>query len=302
MASSSDRLSFEQLLEDFRSGAALPDVPLLVAATAQLTPSGGFALGHKTTDRAAVIGDAGPRRILEERATVHLIEKSTRNPFSEMLTIGRATNNDIVIHDSEVSKFHAYFKRSGDGLRLHDAGSTNGTKIDGRAIGKEGAAISTHARITLSPTREFMYVAREDVRSWLEAHAKMMPWRGRSTEPRPAEPAAEKDRSRDTTPAGSEVVGSLAIERLGDVLRRAERESWSGVIDVQIGDSRLELTITTGAIAAFLAQGRPGDRDALARALEADTGLFRFRRTESGSTPPVGSPLGPVSQVLKSIR
>jgi hypothetical protein len=55
--------------------------------------------------------------------------KKIQKLFGNMITIGRALNNDVVIADSSISKFHAYFQglESPDTIKLADAGSTNGT-------------------------------------------------------------------------------------------------------------------------------------------------------------------------------
>jgi hypothetical protein len=50
----------------------------------------------------------------------------------DRVTIGRATNNDIVLWHESVSKMHAFFHHDEDvGWVLEDAGSTNGTLADG---------------------------------------------------------------------------------------------------------------------------------------------------------------------------
>ena len=50
--------------------------------------------------------------------------------FPSMITVGRARNNDVVVPDALVSKFHAFFRRLDDGeWALADAGSANGTKV-----------------------------------------------------------------------------------------------------------------------------------------------------------------------------
>ena len=63
------------------------------------------------------------------------VRKTTDN-FPSMITVGRTANNDVVLVDVSVSKFHAHFKTlpSGVALELHDAGSRNGTWADGRAV------------------------------------------------------------------------------------------------------------------------------------------------------------------------
>ncbi len=67
----------------------------------------------------------------------------------ERVTVGRATNNDIVVWHETVSKAHAYFSRGDDGAwRLYDAGSTNGTVADGQVLGGgEGVAIHSGSAI-----------------------------------------------------------------------------------------------------------------------------------------------------------
>lgn len=65
------------------------------------------------------------------------VAKGAGTPFPSMITVGRASNNDIVLKFSQVSKFHAYFtfdprtKRYG----LTDAGSTNGTSLNRKPLG-----------------------------------------------------------------------------------------------------------------------------------------------------------------------
>ena len=51
-----------------------------------------------------------------------------------MITLGRTNNNDLVLPDERVSKFHGYFQPNGAGWTFTDAGSTNGTSIDGSPI------------------------------------------------------------------------------------------------------------------------------------------------------------------------
>jgi len=52
------------------------------------------------------------------------------NAFAQMITIGRAGNNDIEIKGSGVSKFHAYLSRGPGGqVLIVDGGSTFGTLV-----------------------------------------------------------------------------------------------------------------------------------------------------------------------------
>lgn len=48
--------------------------------------------------------------------------------------IGRDTNNDVVINDSEVSRRHARLYMQGGNYVIEDLGSTNGTSVNGQRI------------------------------------------------------------------------------------------------------------------------------------------------------------------------
>jgi pSer/pThr/pTyr-binding forkhead associated (FHA) protein len=52
-----------------------------------------------------------------------------------MVTLGRDPRQDVVISDMSVSRFHAFAKPGPDGaLMLQDAGSTNGTTVNGESV------------------------------------------------------------------------------------------------------------------------------------------------------------------------
>jgi pSer/pThr/pTyr-binding forkhead associated (FHA) protein len=53
------------------------------------------------------------------------------------LRIGRALDNDLVIADSRVSRYHAQIVRDARGPLVRDLGSTNGTAVDGRVVGED---------------------------------------------------------------------------------------------------------------------------------------------------------------------
>src|SRR5438477_7618429 len=52
----------------------------------------------------------------------------------EVITIGRAPDNMIVVDDPSVSGRHAQLELSGDIYRLKDLDSTNGTRVNGIPI------------------------------------------------------------------------------------------------------------------------------------------------------------------------
>src|SRR5512141_229391 len=48
--------------------------------------------------------------------------------------LGRAPNCDIVLNDTKCSRRHATVEDGPDGLVIHDAGSANGTYVNGRRV------------------------------------------------------------------------------------------------------------------------------------------------------------------------
>jgi pSer/pThr/pTyr-binding forkhead associated (FHA) protein len=56
--------------------------------------------------------------------------------FPSMISLGRTPNNDLVVDDAQISKFHASFRFRGSALEVEDAGSANGTYVGRQAITK----------------------------------------------------------------------------------------------------------------------------------------------------------------------
>jgi hypothetical protein len=54
--------------------------------------------------------------------------------FADRITIGRTSNNDIVINDTSVSRLHAYVRHAGGAWMIADAGSKNGSSLLGIAM------------------------------------------------------------------------------------------------------------------------------------------------------------------------
>lgn len=76
-------------------------------------------------------GSARPKLTL---TSVEPLLKSTRNPFADMITVGRAPNNDVCLAVASVSKLHAYFQRDGAKWILRDSNSANGTFVNGSRL------------------------------------------------------------------------------------------------------------------------------------------------------------------------
>src|SRR5213596_1135400 len=60
-----------------------------------------------------------------------VISGTAHELVGDLITIGRAPDNTIVIGDPSVSSRHAQLQRVGETYRLKDLGSTNGTRVNG---------------------------------------------------------------------------------------------------------------------------------------------------------------------------
>ncbi len=92
-------------------------------------------------------------------------KRGEANAFGMMVTLGRAPNNDLVIPDQRISKFHAYFRLSPDGAwTLSDASSRNGTALNGVLLEPQTSMpLESGASITLSDEVELVFLAPEDL-------------------------------------------------------------------------------------------------------------------------------------------
>jgi two-component system NtrC family sensor kinase len=67
--------------------------------------------------------------------SIHIIQGFDQGERLEIggmnFRIGRDSNNDLQLHDSEVSRFHAELQPNGDGMRVVDLESSNGTFVNG---------------------------------------------------------------------------------------------------------------------------------------------------------------------------
>jgi hypothetical protein len=69
----------------------------------------------------------------------------------ELMTIGRLSECDIVVHDSGASRRHAQIRTADGASTVTDLGSTNGTKVNGRDV--QSAQLSDGDRITVGATQ-----------------------------------------------------------------------------------------------------------------------------------------------------
>jgi FHA domain len=69
---------------------------------------------------------------------VYALRRNGRSA-SHLITLGRAPENDVVVPDVSISRFHAFVKQDANGgWLMQDAGSTNGTTVNGNSVPRQG--------------------------------------------------------------------------------------------------------------------------------------------------------------------
>ena len=86
--------------------------------------------------------------------SIHIIQGFDQGERLEIakkiFRLGRDSDNDLQLHDSEVSRFHAELQPDGDGLKVVDLGSSNGTCVNGERA--TAVRLSSGDRIQLGKT------------------------------------------------------------------------------------------------------------------------------------------------------
>lgn len=193
-------------------------------------------------------GDAGPRQLRP----------------GEALRIGRHHENDIVLRDSVVSRFHATLRWDQDADRpvLYDNGSQNGTNVNGRdVIGRAEPLPTGSARITVGPYALTVDVHGLDERSPVPALIEDAP-----------------DSVALFSEQGPEVKGSLEVpDAMRQLLLRLECERRTGTLQLDLPGGKAQVTFGVGRIMDASFQGLIGLR-ALDRVAQATHGSYRFTR------------------------
>ncbi|HXU70931.1 MAG TPA: FHA domain-containing protein [Polyangia bacterium] len=88
--------------------------------------------------------------------------RKVQSTFPSMITVGRTDNNDLVVPDEQVSKFHAFFRLVGDRVELTDAGSRNGTFVGSVKLAARGggAAVNRGDRFAFGAVEFQLFDAR----------------------------------------------------------------------------------------------------------------------------------------------
>lgn len=75
--------------------------------------------------------------IVKKEQVSYLMFENGKIPIVSRITIGRATDNDVVIDNKLASRHHAIIQKIKDDYFLKDLESTNGTLLNGELVPKD---------------------------------------------------------------------------------------------------------------------------------------------------------------------
>jgi pSer/pThr/pTyr-binding forkhead associated (FHA) protein len=102
------------------------------------------------------------REPAEIEIEVYPLAKKPGASFPDRITIGRTSNNDVVIADHSVSRLHAYVRRDGDRWVVADAGSKNGSWLRGDILEpRKERAILSRAVLRVGDVELTFYIAAD---------------------------------------------------------------------------------------------------------------------------------------------
>jgi hypothetical protein len=103
-----------------------PALTLRIPTAAQAKPKKQVSLNDTLDDEglAALLGDP------LDRTHVVFLTKSERNPFANIISVGRASTNDVCIDHSSISKVHAVFTCVGTSWKVSDRKAKNGLYVN----------------------------------------------------------------------------------------------------------------------------------------------------------------------------
>jgi hypothetical protein len=100
-----------------------------------LTAAGHAMRNGPAATHVSLLGDSDPSAHTANLSVLVYPVRPGERAAGHLLTLGRAPNNDVVIPDHTISRFHAFLKRDASGgFLIQDAGSTNGTSVNGAPV------------------------------------------------------------------------------------------------------------------------------------------------------------------------
>lgn len=262
-------------------------------------------------------------RIVEENPT-HFCLMMTQGPIigslyplrGKRINIGRDLNNEIMIDDSEVSRVHARLHFGGEGFRIEDLASTNGTFINDTPL-RGTRALQQGDVIRLGTMVQFEYMFRDEPFEDMEGETPINPAAGMKVPEPTLTNMYTYDAKRTTVTSRSTGLAEGALEN--HLLIVYAREDWDVVVAPLL--ARLQDTRLNAWIDQYLQPGTEPWRAAVDQALKecwlmvlvvspdalksnAVKMMYRYFLTENKPVIPLvygGTPLPPELSRLRSI-
>ncbi|WP_051366241.1 FHA domain-containing protein [Hamadaea tsunoensis] len=219
-------------------------------------------------------------------------------------TVGRTSDNDLILDDASVSRRHARITRTPDGFLLEDLDSFNGTTVGGRLLHGDRAALNDETELVFGDVAVRFAQPRSAAigsktmvkgaeQTMLAVGGKPPEQAATATEPLSAVPRRRSGWALKQVPGGREAEWVLSNTRTGMYLQLDERDvfiwnSLDGVNSVrdllflyadkfgELALPRIERTLRTFA-AIQLVRGLPGQRDPQKQNLLKRAGQAVFR-------------------------
>jgi len=210
-------------------------------------------------------------RIVEENAT-HFSLMMTQGPIigsiyplrGSRISIGRDLSNDIVIDDSEVSRAHARLHFGGEGFRIEDLASTNGTFVNDTPL-RGTRALQSGDLIRLGTMVQFEYIFREEPFEDMEGDTPIHALDGMTSAPEPTlTNMYTYDAKRTTLTSRTTGLAGGALEN--HLLIVYAREDWEVVVAPLL--ARLQDTRLNAWVDQYLKLGSENWRASIDQALK----------------------------------
>jgi hypothetical protein len=153
------RLSLDAFRERYGEAFLVYDGPI-----EQLRP----VLRTKVASVATMFGDKTDPCVPVNKAqfAVFSVRGTGRSRFPDFVSVGRADNNDIVIEQESISRFHAFFRRTVDGFFVvQDGESKNGTQVNYVRVPtkneSEPVPVESGARVSFGLVQMTFFMAKE---------------------------------------------------------------------------------------------------------------------------------------------
>ena len=112
----------------------------------------------------------GTESQIAQTLVVEIRKQASTGP-TNMICVGRAANNDIVLANNTVSKLHSYFlvSEKGDSYEIVDANSTNGTLVNNnRLVAYKNRPLANRDHIHFGPSIQMVYLTSEGLYELLQ--------------------------------------------------------------------------------------------------------------------------------------